>query len=137
MEQVVVEWQLLASPPVMRVRCAEGWCTEREMDGGLNLEHIHGSKVGEVDEPLAAGAVASPPPGRRKSVSVMSAQERQALRRASVEVAQKQLQTHLLFRDGDLGKTSSSGALKTSLSSRRVLDGTDGDSPTATTCVSA
>ena len=134
---MVLEWQLLASPPVMRVRCTEGWCTEREMDGGLNLQHIHGAKVGETDEPPAAGAALSAPSGRRKSVSVMSAQERQALRRASVEIAQKQLQTHMLFRDGEIGRTNSSGALKTSPTSRRLLNGTDGDSPTATTCVSA
>ena len=127
---MVLEWQLLASPPVMRVRCTEGWCTEREMDGGLNL-------VGETHEPPAAGAALSAPSGRRKSVSVMSAQERQALRRASVDIAQKQLQTHMLFRDGEIGRTNSSGALKTSPTSRRLLNGTDGDSPTATTCVSA
>ena len=24
-EIVIIEWRLLASPPVMRVRCAEGW----------------------------------------------------------------------------------------------------------------
>ena len=137
-EIVVVEWRLLASPPVMRVRCVDGWCTEREMDGTLNLEHIHGAKVGEMDEPADTSVPSTP--GRRKSVSVMSAQERQALRRASVEVAKQELQTHLLFRDGDLGGGGASGVLQPSLSSpadlkpRRLLTGAGGNSPTATTC---
>ena len=137
-EIVVIEWRLLASPPVMRVRCADGWCTEREMDGALNLEHIHGAKVGEMDEPADSSLPLTP--GRRKSVSVMSAQERQALRRASVEVAKQQLQTHLLFRDGEVGGGSASGVLQPSLSSpgdlkpRRLLNDADGNSPTATTC---
>lgn len=135
-EIVVLEWRLLASPPVLRVRSAEGWCTEREMDGALNLEHVHGARVGESDQPREPSFVASPLSGRRKSVSVMSAQEKQALRRASVEVAQQQLQTHLRFRDGHLGGASSGDAMR-SLGSRRLLSGRDGGPPTstATTCV--
>ena len=82
-EIVVVEWCLLASPPVMRIRSAEGWCTERDMDGGLNIEHVHGRKVGQT-EAAAVVAAAGTPPGRRKSVSVMTVGEKQALRRASV-----------------------------------------------------
>jgi hypothetical protein len=138
-EIVIIEWRLLASPPVMRVRCAEGWCTEREMDGALNMEHVHGRKVGQVDEPVDAGAGAgassNSPVGRRKSVSVMTAGEKQALRRASVEIAQQQMATHLQFRDGDLsGGGGRAGALGKTMSARRLLDGDDHDAGAAKTC---
>lgn len=128
-EIVVLEWCLLASPPVMRVRCAEGWCTERDMDGGLNVEHVHGRRVGQTEEE-AVFAAAGTPPGRRRSVSVMSSGEKQALRRASVEIAQQQMATHMAFADGTLGGGSgggggagSAGLLGRSMSARRLIIG--------------
>ena len=113
-EIVVLEWALFAGSgaPVMRIRSADGWCTERAMDGALNLEHVHGQRVGQSAESAAAEAGQA---GRRRSISQMSPTEKQAMRRQSVEIAMKEMQTHMAFRDGKLG------APGRSMSARRLL----------------
>ena len=46
-EIIVLEWCLLRSPPTMRVRSIEGWCSERGKDHVLNLTHVIGQRIGQ------------------------------------------------------------------------------------------
>ena len=74
-EIIVLEWCLLRHPPTMRVRCAEGWCSERGFDHQLNVSHIIGQLIGQ--DKLALTGMGS---RRRSSVTMLSPEERRQLR---------------------------------------------------------